>query len=359
MTIPDLSQRQILVNLGNRYVVFGPSPGLPQPILFDPETDSEVLPRVADESTVAEARIAQTLRVSGLKHAATMKETSRADIELQDDHGNRIFIDIKVKERDPKQQDFEQGIERLRAAASSGQALEVWYLNIERLKLVVMHLDQSRLGFEEFVPLDVWEKTPEGVFSRAHVIEEVEDWVRRVNRLYDDVRTWVTDRPSLRCEETRTVTMSEEMMQKFAVTDREIPVLDILDANQVIASFVPRGLWMIGSWGRIDVITRERTQILVILRNDGKFEWRLASPGMARAHTIEGHAWRYLKENLKSLPVRRRLDLIFHTISALRAQLDKDYTVRSEAAHNYKLLPKEAKNVSAWLQNLEDLVSRF
>jgi hypothetical protein len=274
----DPSQRQVLVNLGNRYVVFGPSPGLPQLTRFDPETDSEVLPRVADESDVAEARIAQTLRVSGMKRSAAVEETPKADVEFLDDDGNRILIDIKVRERDPKQRDFVQGQQRLTEAAGTGQTLEVWYFNIERLKLVVMHLDRSSLRIDELTPLDVWEKTAEGVFDRAQVVEEVDDWVHRVGALYEDVRTWLGDRPSLRCEQNRTVTMSEEIMQQFAVTDREIPVLDVLHADQVIASFVPRGLWLIGSWGRIDVITRDRTHILLALREKGNLEWRLVLP---------------------------------------------------------------------------------
>ena len=53
--------------------------------------------------------------------------------------------------------------------------------------------------------------------------------------------------------------------------------MDIVDAHQVIASFVPRGLWMIGFWGQIDIITRDRTRVLVALRSAGALEWRLAS----------------------------------------------------------------------------------
>jgi hypothetical protein len=211
-----------------------------------------------------------------------VKEALNADVELVDDNGHRILIDIKVRERDPKQRDFQQGHQRLTDAASIGQTLEVWYLNIERLKLVVMHLDQSQLRIDELTPLDVWEKTAEGVFNRAKVVQEVEDWIRRVEALYDGVRIWLADRPGLRFEQSRTVTMSEEMMQQFAVTDREIPVLDILDTDQVIASFVPRGLWLIGSWGRIDVITRDRSHILVALRSEGILEWRIVSPESRR-----------------------------------------------------------------------------
>jgi len=272
----DPSQREVLVNVGNRYVIFGPPAGLPRSTSFDANTDQEVLPRVADEDEVAEARIAQTLRVAGMERAAA-EGVPKADVELLDDVGNRVLIDVKVRERDPKQRDLAQSIQRLKEAASNGERLEVWYFNIERLKLLVMRLETSGLQIDQLTPLDVWEKTAEGVFSRAQVVAEVDDWVRRVGALYDEVRAWLSDRPELRCEQNRAVTMSEELMQKYAVPDREIPVLDVLEANQVIASFVPRGLWMIGSWGRVDVITPDRTQMLVALGGEGNLEWRLVS----------------------------------------------------------------------------------
>lgn len=79
----------------------------------------------------------------------------------------------------------------------------------------------------------------------------------------------------------------------------------------------------------------------------------------ARAHTVDRHAWTYLKDNVKAFPVRRRLDLIFHTDQATRSQLNKDYDVRNDAAHEYKKLPREAKDISAWLHDLEALVTKF
>jgi len=273
----DPSQRQVLVNLGNRYVVFGPSSGLPQPLRFDPETDTEVLPRVADESEVAGARIAQTLRVPGMQRLAAGETAPEADVELLDDDGNRVLVDIRVRERDPRERDHQHALQRLNEAARVGQTLEVWYFNIERLKLQVIRLDRSRLRIDELVPLDVWEKTAEGVYCRARVVEEVEDWVCRVGALYDEVRSWLVDRPDLRCEQSRTVAVSELIMQQFAVADRDIPLLDILDAHQVVASFVPQGLWLIGSWGRIDVITLDQTRVVLALGGAGNLEWRLVS----------------------------------------------------------------------------------
>jgi hypothetical protein len=79
----------------------------------------------------------------------------------------------------------------------------------------------------------------------------------------------------------------------------------------------------------------------------------------ARSHTVDGLAWRYMKENVKGIPVRRRLDLIFHGNHKVIALLNREYTVRNEAAHDYKRLPPEAKDLSLWLDGLEHLVSKF
>jgi hypothetical protein len=110
---------------------------------------------------------------------------------------------------------------------------------------------------------------------------------------------------------------------------------------------------------------RETLDVAFYLLGWGQFEYLVREEaeerieGRARAHTVDGLAWRYLKENMKSVPVRRRLDLIFHEDSAARTSLDKEYTVRNEAAHDYRSLPKEARDVSVWLEKLEALVDRF
>lgn len=79
----------------------------------------------------------------------------------------------------------------------------------------------------------------------------------------------------------------------------------------------------------------------------------------ARSKGIERHAWGHLQGNLGGLSVRKRLDLIFDAQPEVRNSLDKDYSVRNEAAHNYKQLPPEARDISAWLQKLEELVEKF
>jgi hypothetical protein len=274
------SQQQILIHLGNRDVVFGPLLGLPGPLNFYPGLESQQLPRIADESEVDEARIVETLRVFGMKKTGADGERFGADLRLIDDAGNSVLIDIKIRERDPRSRDFNQVLERIKDAARSGETLQVWFINVERLKLSVVRLDGSLPQLEELVPIDVWEETSSGVFRRAQVVDEIQDWEHRVSQLYRDVRAWLSEQHSFRYEENRTVTMSEELMRKFAVPDRELRVLDVISNEKVLISFVPRGLWLIGSWGRVDAITPEGTAILVAIRHDDEtFEWRVTSSG--------------------------------------------------------------------------------
>jgi len=74
---------------------------------------------------------------------------------------------------------------------------------------------------------------------------------------------------------------------------------------------------------------------------------------------IARHAWDFLRKEQKRATVRQKLDLIFHAKPPVRAALDKDYSVRNEAAHNYRMLPPEAKDVSAFLRKLQTLVDEF
>ena len=98
-------------------------------------------------------------------------------------------------------------------------------------------------------------------------------------------------------------------------------------------------------WGQFEYLVRKETEERIEEKS--------------RARTVDGVAWQQLLETVKGIPVRRRLDLIFHDDQAVLNSLHKEYTVRNEAAHDYKSLPREAKDVSVWLKELEDLVDKF
>jgi hypothetical protein len=79
----------------------------------------------------------------------------------------------------------------------------------------------------------------------------------------------------------------------------------------------------------------------------------------AKAKTADGISWRYVLDNIKAFSLRKKLEVIFFSNQSMLSALNKDYDVRNEAAHNYKKLPAEVRDISAWLQGLEDLVDNF
>jgi hypothetical protein len=142
---------------------------------------------------------------------------------------------------------------------------EVWHFNIDRLRLFVVWLDETaRLPrFCELEPLNIWEFNADGsVFEKSVLIDRIADWVNRINAVYSDVESWSQKR-GLTSDKSRTVLMSEELMQKFAIPDRELAILDISRGAEPMLSFVPVGLWLIGSNGRIEIISQHGTSILV------------------------------------------------------------------------------------------------
>ncbi len=112
------------------------------------------------------------------------------------------------------------------------------------------------------------------------MIEEVDDWVLRVDSLYEDVRNWLQGvRPDLQFEQDRAVTLYEQTMQQFAVPERDISILDVLEKGEVVLTFLPRGLWWFRAWGRVDIIARERTEVLLAVGGPGNPDWQLVLAG--------------------------------------------------------------------------------
>jgi Holliday junction resolvase-like predicted endonuclease len=200
------------------------------------------------------------------------------DLALTDREGLVVFIDVKVRSHSPKSRDLNAGYEKIRFSQEQGRNLEVWHFNTERLNLLIQSYDRGMPIHCEIAPVDVWETTDSGIFRRDQVVAEVARWEKNVKELYEVIINWYNGIANVTFELSRTVCMSEEMMQKYAVSDRELPILDILSEGHVLASFVPRGLWLIGAWGRIDIITPTQTRMLVMLRVENQsLQWHIVS----------------------------------------------------------------------------------
>jgi len=99
--------------------------------------------------------------------------------------------------------------------------------------------------------------------KREDVEARVNDWLVRIGQLYELVKNNVPVDRATACRVKRHVLMHEEMMQKFDIPAVQVPVLDVLEKNSIVVTFKPKGLWVVGANGRIDVLTQRASYIII------------------------------------------------------------------------------------------------
>lgn len=117
--------------------------------------------------------------------------------------------------------------------------------------------------------------TDETIDAR-HVLRRVDDWEARVKRLYATVSEWLPEGWTARAGTP--VRMHEELMHRFDVPARQIPTLLLANGSGKSAMLEPRGLWIIGANGRVDMKSGPRHYLIV--DTAGNFEasqWQAAS----------------------------------------------------------------------------------
>jgi hypothetical protein len=114
---------------------------------------------------------------------------------------------------------------------------------------------------------DAMEESPQILVTKERVEERVQDWKDRLHALFREVRAWAVEN-SWRVDDSGTVRMDEELMQQFGVPATRQPTLR-LDRDHSYALFKPKGLWVIGANGRIDLYTSKGTFIIVDLAESG------------------------------------------------------------------------------------------
>lgn len=95
-----------------------------------------------------------------------------------------------------------------------------------------------------------------GSVSREDVLERLRDWRDRVHELYDKIEQELRG-TSLRCDRKGKHTSAEELPQRVGLSNADRPEIDILRIvrpdNSNAAVLYPRGLWIIGANGRVDL----------------------------------------------------------------------------------------------------------
>ena len=84
-----------------------------------------------------------------------------------------------------------------------------------------------------------------------HIQRRVDDWQIRVKNLYEKIGNWLLE--GWEARQGTPVVMHEKLMRKFGISAKEIPTLNLLSQSGDSIKLEPRGLWIIGGNGRIDL----------------------------------------------------------------------------------------------------------
>lgn len=112
--------------------------------------------------------------------------------------------------------------------------------------------------------------------DRAYVERRLDDWRMRVGNLYADIRAWLPAAWSM--VDGPAVPILEDLMLRFDVPQQMIPTKTLLRDGTKAGRLEPRGLWIIGANGRVDIVL-PNAHYIVVDRTDS-FEapnWQVAS----------------------------------------------------------------------------------
>jgi hypothetical protein len=99
-------------------------------------------------------------------------------------------------------------------------------------------------------PVDFLEEVAGNEMTRERVEQRVSDWASRIDSLYKQIESWLPE--GWTAERNGSVRMHEELMQKFSVPPRKLPILNLIRHNERVGRIEPRALWLIGANGRLD-----------------------------------------------------------------------------------------------------------
>lgn len=116
--------------------------------------------------------------------------------------------------------------------------------------------------------------------TKEEIASRVQDWQQRLMALYSDIQEWLPDEMGYKIDTSGTTVMNEELMKQMGISPVNLPTLRIIKDNDVLLVFQPKGLWVIGANGRVDVFGKANNWILVDMseRFAKKSDWRVADP---------------------------------------------------------------------------------
>jgi hypothetical protein len=107
----------------------------------------------------------------------------------------------------------------------------------------------------ELVRSTMAEVRPDRAVDAEHVLARLQDWKERTNRLFNFIENTLGSQFTY--DRTGKQRSAEELVQRAGLSEDQVPALDILRIERppgtLRATIMPRGLWVIGANGRLDL----------------------------------------------------------------------------------------------------------
>jgi hypothetical protein len=123
--------------------------------------------------------------------------------------------------------------------------------------------------------------------NREYILWRISDWKNRLENLFNDIKLWTNIFEKIEIKESMIPQAREEFLQMFNIDPDSIPVMAILFSKNRV-SFVPMGLWVIGSNGRVNINTNKNQYILFDLggKNGEPSQWTIVNPSKRKERII-------------------------------------------------------------------------
>lgn len=134
--------------------------------------------------------------------------------------------------------------------------------------------------------LDEFSIWAESELEKKKIIDEINDWIERLKILYKNIEDWLP-KDDYKIEYSKAIQPNEELMRKFSILPREIPVLKLYKNNEHM-TFIPNARWIVGAKCRLDIITKKNQYILVDVRSleKGMSDWKIVVDDVKKGTVI-------------------------------------------------------------------------
>ena len=116
--------------------------------------------------------------------------------------------------------------------------------------------------------------------DKQRIVQRVREWHERLLELYSRIQQWLPRDLGYEIDTSGQTLMNEELMSKYDVEPVNLPTLKIKRNDDIVLLFQPKGLWVIGANGRVDVFGKNSNWLLVDFSEQfsAHTDWKLAIP---------------------------------------------------------------------------------